>query len=508
MSLRTKLLAVVVGLYGLTLLLVLVFLLRAENATPPSALAYLLHPRLSQVEANLARWDAHVDRVWLVEERTLVRLNHDSLPSSDDYYQVYDARAWFRAPPSARPDPLPEGPLTAPAVEAWQRARGSEGRLALGDRVVSMLELSTDARSRLGIVAEVRDPGRRARVVYLIMLGGLLLLGLVVYGLLSRLVVTPLARLTEAAGRMAGGANDVRLAEDGRRDELGQTTRAFNRMASEIAEYQQHLETRVLAALSQIKTAERHLAVAQRLAATGTLAAGIAHEINNPLGGMKNAVRALLRGDLSAEKTGEYLELVGDGLARIEETVKKVLSFTPRRVEPRPVDLTDVARKALALARHRIERKAIRVEGHAPAEGEARVFGDPLELQQVALNLLLNAADAIDERTGGRIEVRVFPRDAHEVVLSVSDTGSGMTPEEQARCFDLFFTTKPAGEGTGLGLSVVHNIVTNHGGRVEVESVKGTGTTFRVVLPRELPLGPLPAGEGPEALPAPAVTRP
>ncbi len=506
MSLRTKLLAVVVGLYGLTLLVVLLFLLRTEGGTPPSALAYLLHSRLSQVEAHLARWDPYVDRVWLVEERTLVQLDRGDLPSADDYYQVYDARAWFRAPPSQRPDPLPEGPETAAAVEAWRRARSGDGRVATGDRVVSMLEVPPEARSRLGIVAEVRDPGHSTRVVYVIMLAGLLLLGLVVYRLLSHLVIRPLARLTEAAGAMASGADDVRLPEDGRTDELGRTTRAFNRMAAEIAEYQQHLETRVLAALSQIKSAERHLAVAQRLAATGTLAAGIAHEINNPLGGMKNAVRALLRGDLSPEKTSEYLDLIGEGLARIEETVKKVLSFTPRRVEPRPVDLAEVARKALALARHRIERKSIRVEGHAPSEHDARVFGDPLELQQVALNLLLNAADAVDERVGGRITVRVEPRGEGEVVLSVADDGAGMTPEEQARCFDLFYTTKPAGEGTGLGLSVVHNIVSNHGGRVEVESAKGRGTTFRVILPRELPT-PEEPGSAP-ALPDPAVTRP
>jgi signal transduction histidine kinase len=286
-------------------------------------------------------------------------------------------------------------------------------------------------------------------------------------------------------------------------------------MAQEIEEYQLNLEDRVLSGLSQIKRAEQHLAIAQRLAATGKLAAGIAHEINNPIGGMKNAVRALERGDLPAEKTAEYLDLIGDGLARVEETVKKVLAFTPRRVEPRPVDLADVVRKALALARHRLEKKGITVEGKAPADASALVFGDPLELQQVALNLILNSADAIPEDRRGTIEVEVARHGAEEVELRVTDDGCGMSPDDQARCFDLFFTTKEVGEGSGLGLSVVHNIVTNHGGRIELESAPDKGTTFRVFLPREplapggadLPTGPARAGK-PAAQPGGAGSRP
>jgi signal transduction histidine kinase len=285
---------------------------------------------------------------------------------------------------------------------------------------------------------------------------------------------------------VAAGAKEVRLPEPASDDELGRTTLAFNRMAEEIHEYQARLEERVLASLTQIKKAEQHLAIAERLAATGKLAAGIAHEINNPLAGMKNAARSLARGHLSPEKTSEYLELIQDGLARVEETVKKVLAFTPRRVEPRLVDLGDVARKALALARHRIEKKGISVEGNASQAQPTLVFGDPLELQQVALNLLLNAADAIPEGQGGRIRLEVEGR-GDEVALIVDDNGCGMSPEVQARCFDLFFSTKEVGEGTGLGLSVVHNIVSNHGGRLELTSAPGQGTVFCVLLPREAP---------------------
>src|SRR5262249_27099144 len=143
-------------------------------------------------------------------------------------------------------------------------------------------------------------------------------------------------------------------------------------------------------------------------------------------------------------------------------------------------------------------KKGVVLREAVPWDRPVRVFGDPHELQQVALNLLLNAVDAVGERAapsaaakdgaGGppapEIEVEVR-EEGDAVLLRVSDNGQGMTPEVQSQCFDLFFTTKEVGEGTGLGLAVVHNIVTNHGGRIEVESAPGKGATFRVLLPRE-----------------------
>jgi signal transduction histidine kinase len=489
-SLRTKLLAVVVGLNGLILVLALLFLVRAESATPSDALVGLLRPRSQQLRQTLPSWDGHVDGAWIVEDlRTRVTVESGRLPQLEPVRYVYEARPWLRAGPGQDPQPLAEGEEVSRVLRAYERSRSPGGKPLEGKLVTSLLEVDPDGSRQLALVAELREPDRGARGVYLVMLAGMVVLSVVGYLLVSRLVVRPLAALTDAAGRMAAGDHRVRLPEATGDDEFGRTMTAFNLMAQEIEEYQLNLEDRVLSGLSQIKRAEQHLAIAQRLAATGKLAAGIAHEINNPIGGMKNAVRALGRGDLPAEKTAEYLALIGDGLARVEETVKKVLAFTPRRVEPRPVDLTDVVRKALALAHHRLEKKGIRVVGKAPQDGDALVFGDPLELQQVALNLLLNSADAIAEDRHGSIEVEVARHGAEEVVLRITDDGCGMSPEDQARCFDLFFTTKEVGEGSGLGLSVVHNIVTNHGGRIELESAPGKGTTFRVFLPRE-PLAP------------------
>jgi signal transduction histidine kinase len=409
---------------------------------------------------------------------------------NDVSHRVFAAGDLLAEKPSAL-DIDPAGETAQAAVLQFKEARrvGHTERFATVFPTVGGTEAE---RIRRGLVATtppaaVRRSGLRA--AYLVLIGGVVVLSGAAFLLVSRLVTRRLALLTAAADRIAAG--DYRLdlghgalGRTGSHDEIDRTIAAFQRMAREIGEYQGHLEDRVLTALGRIRKAEQHLAIAQRLAATGKLASGVAHEINNPLGGMKNAVRALSRGDLPPEKQREYLDLVSEGLARVEETVKKFLSFTPRRVEPRPTDLADVARKAIALARHRIDRKGIRVvERFAPA-GDAVAFGDPHELLQVALNLLLNAADAIPEDRRGSIEVAAS-RSGDEVVLAVVDDGVGMTPEDQARCFDLFFTTKEVGEGTGLGLAVVHNVVTNHGGRIEVESAPGKGSTFRVVLPGE-----------------------
>lgn len=491
MSLRTKILAAVVGLNLLVLLLGVTILLvvRPKEGGVPRALVALLPAVQRDPGAKPETRLAAVRELY--EHGGGVRAVVLLVETKDE--PARPASAWRSVPgvPDASPGDVER------ALDLFHDAR-----LLGRPQVVESGELA------LVLDGEREDPPGRAVVeglyvrwqagrgevtsiqfVYLVLLAGIVLVTSVAWVLLSRNVVRPLATLAEASDRMASGDRAARVPTTGTGDEFDRTAHAFNRMAREVGEYQEQLESRVLEALERIKRAERHLVIAQRLAATGKLASGIAHEINNPLGGIRNAVKALARGDLSPEKQSEYLSLVQDGLARVEETVKKVLAFTPRSVQPRPTDLAEVVRKAIALAVHRVEKKGIALVEAIPADGRARVFGDPHELQQVALNLILNAVDAIPEdgKRRGRIEVEVR-EDGESVVLRVTDDGIGMTPEVLAQCFDLFFTTKEVGEGTGLGLAVVHNIVTNHGGRIEVESSPGTGATFRVVLPKEGPV--------------------
>ena len=502
MSLRTKLLAAVVGLNGVILLLALFLLLRSEADQPappgPALVSDLVElggalamepgdPRaaqalLSELEASKLFQDLLV----VLDER--VAAGPGQTPRLVRRVHRLDEYLSFGSPA----EELAPGALRDEAAAAFQRARQSpRNQWWSSTRLAVVLPAPADRtpEERIGLVAGYRSststhPG--LRMVYVVMVLGVILLTAVSFWLISRLVIRPLERITEGADRIASGEYEVQLTGRGTHDEFDRTIAAFNRMTREIGEYQSHLEDRVLSALNRMKKAEQHLAIAQRLAATGKLASGVAHEINNPLGGMKNAVRALARGDLPPEKTTEYLELVAEGLGRVEETVKKFLSFTPRRVEPRPTDLAVVVEKAVALARHRMATHGVTLELELPEPDTATVFGDPHELQQVALNLLLNAADAVAKVSHPRVVVAVGAR-GDDVVLRVADNGVGLDEEAQSQCFDLFFTTKEVGEGTGLGLAVAHTIVTNHGGRMEVESEPGRGAAFRVVLPAEHP---------------------
>lgn len=319
------------------------------------------------------------------------------------------------------------------------------------------------------------------RSAYVLLCGGTLLLIAGTYLILNRLVLRPVEQLAAAAAEVAAGRRAPPVPLPGGRSEVARLIENFNRMAREVREYQQHLEDRVLDALRRVTAAEGRLVVAQRLAATGTLAAGFAHEINNPLGGILNALRKLRAGGLPPEKREEYYEIILDGLERIRTIVERILHFTPRRREPAPVDASDVCRKAVDLARHRAERRAVELRLQAPEPGPT-VVGDFQELTQAVLNLVLNAIDAIPEGRAGRVEVAVRAEDG-EVVLEVADDGLGMDEETVRRCVDLFFSTKPEGQGTGLGLGIVQHIVTDHGGVLEIDSREGSGTTVRIRLP-------------------------
>jgi signal transduction histidine kinase len=328
-----------------------------------------------------------------------------------------------------------------------------------------------------------REGIRSLQTIYVLVSVGTVLLVLGTYLVLRALIFRPLHELVEASKGLAEGRPPEPVARRGGHDEMARLIDAFNLMAEEVHEYQQHLEERVMEALQRVTAAEKRLVVAQRLASTGTLAAGFAHEINNPLGGIVNALRKLRDGDLGPEKRQEYFQLINDGLDRISTIVERILHFTPRRREPASIDVAEVSRRAVALARHRAEARGVRMDLESDAHVRG-VVGDNQELTQALLNLLLNAVDSIPEGRGGKIRVTVR-REGAEVILDVADDGVGMAPETVARCVDFFFATKPEGEGTGLGLAIVQHIVTDHGGSLDIESEEGAGTTVRVRLPVE-----------------------
>lgn len=332
-----------------------------------------------------------------------------------------------------------------------------------------------------------------------------LLISLGTFATLRRLVLSPLERLTEASRRVGRGDLTARVEEGRAVGEIEELMGSFNAMTAHVEGFNRELEVRVEKATAEVRQAQEAARIQQRLAAMGELAAGIAHEINNPLGGLQNAVRALARGGIDESREARYLELLGEGLERIEGTVGQVLRMAPRDTEPRRVDLREVVRDAVALVAHRAlgEKVQITVElsGGKPLEpdevlshgSEFLVFGVRGELVQAALNLLVNALDALEGGSADSSEsqasqqpraVRIeLLRQGDEVQLAIGDNGPGAAPEALERARDLFFTTKDPGRGTGLGLSIVHNICDTHSGRLELRSAPGEGFTAILCLP-------------------------
>ena len=243
------------------------------------------------------------------------------------------------------------------------------------------------------------------------------------------------------------------------------------------------------------KTAE-HLVRVQKLEALGTLAGGIAHDFNNILAGLIGFTEMVLEDIAPDTPEHRRLELVLKGANRGRDLVRQILTFSRKsEQDKKPLALNQVVEEGLKLLRPTLPT-TIEIVSKSLTNDD-QIFADPVQMHQVLMNLCTNAAHAMREK-GGTLDIRVFKTSLQEgnpmplpnmkageyVVLKVSDTGSGMTPETLNQIFDPFFTTKQPGEGTGLGLSVVHGIIKSHDGYITVESEPEKGTTFHVYLPR------------------------
>ena len=313
--------------------------------------------------------------------------------------------------------------------------------------------------------------------------------------LISRLVTAPMEELVDATHAVAAGELSRRAAPGG--------TREFDRLAESVNQMTERL-----------LDAQGALIRAEKLASVGRLAAGVAHEVGNPLAAIANYVELLRRRGVEPEMVAAIEREAG----RIDVIVRSLLDYArPRDAQREPVDLGAVASRAVDLLRAQGVLRPVSVEV-AVANGLPRVLGESAALEQVFVNLLLNAVDAAGE--GGRISVvataiRVGDVDAERrgtdapesaaaserqlrrasrhleglpdggaaVQVVVADSGSGVPAELLNRIFDPFFTTKPPGRGTGLGLAIVQRIVQDHGGRVDVAKAREGGAAFAVTLP-------------------------
>jgi two-component system cell cycle sensor histidine kinase/response regulator CckA len=266
-------------------------------------------------------------------------------------------------------------------------------------------------------------------------------------------------------------------------------------IAVEVTAYAIQFDGELLVVVSARDLTERerlraNLQRAERLASIGSLAAGVAHEINNPLAyvvaNLELIAESMRRGTMPKGERESIMELVHaglDGSDRVRRIVGDLRAFARSRDDHvEPVDVHTILEAAIGLADNQIRHRARLVRAYG---NPGPVMAHEGRLTQVFVNLLVNAAQAIPEGQGDDplITVVTDKIDDGSIVVAISDSGIGIEPRVVDRIFEPFFTTKPQGEGTGLGLSIVHGIVTSLGGRIEVTSAVGTGSTFRVVLP-------------------------
>ena len=308
-------------------------------------------------------------------------------------------------------------------------------------------------------------------------------IALVTAWLASRRIIAPLQQLRTAADAIAQGDFGRRVVMR-RRDEFGAVAGAFNTMADEIAGSQHRLEERVKErtselndALDQLRDAQDALVRREKLALIGQLASSVGHELRNPLGVMNNAAYYLSAVLTSAPpKVHEYLGILTDQIRLSERIVSDLLDFArikePQReaASMRQIVTTQLQRAGVPAD--------VTVDVDIPDDLPAANI-DPLQIGQVVLNLIVNAAQAMNG--GGTLTIRARTHDGNRVALDVSDTGSGIAPENMERIFEALFTTKA--RGIGLGLAVSRGLARANGGEITVESTPGQGAKFSLDLP-------------------------
>lgn len=339
--------------------------------------------------------------------------------------------------------------------------------------------------------AQLAQSRRRAIVGALIVA---LLAGLVSAGFILRVVRRPVQRLIRGARRVASGDLDAKIPVEGR-TEMAELAGAFNEMTRELrvarrelTDWSGQLETRLEERTAELSRAQREVAHMDKTASLGRLAATVAHELNNPLGGILNYAKLTSRtlreyglDETVRREADGYLSLIQKEAGRCGVIVRSLLTFARRSGAPMgPHALKPIIERALMLVRHHLEMSQIRLEA-VPFEGDDALFCDADQIHQALVALFVNAVEAMPQ--GGTLRVSV-EGSASQLRLSIADTGVGIAPEALDHIFEPFFSTKDRQEGVGLGLAVVHGIVQRHGGRIEVESEVQRGTTFHLILPR------------------------
>jgi len=297
--------------------------------------------------------------------------------------------------------------------------------------------------------------------------------------LVHRLVYRPLRDLEAGAKRIAGGDLEERIPQRSQ-DEFGRLAGSFNAMTHALKEATDKLEHKVAERTAALARAQAEAARGEKLASVGLLAAGVAHELNNPLTGVLTFSSLMRRKVPPGSQEAEDLDLVIRETKRCAAIIRRLLDFARDKTpEKKYCDLNALVQETARIVERPAQLNGVTVRMELdPALPP--VWADADLIKQVIMNMLVNAQHAIEHK--GTITVRTR-KAGDKAELSIIDTGCGMDEATLARIFDPFFSTKGVGKGTGLGLSVSHGIVQAHGGTIDVTSAVGEGSTFRVTLP-------------------------
>ena len=321
---------------------------------------------------------------------------------------------------------------------------------------------------------------RTLLTTFLVTIAATTLASLALLFFVTRAMLRPISRVVAMAERVIGGDLTARTGLEPA-GEMGALCRVIDAMADAVSQREAKLKAQ----------AQEQLGQSQKLASVGRLAAGVAHEVNNPLTGVLTFACLTRPKENLDDQDRQALDVIIRETTRVREIVRGLLEFA--RETPclmRVLDLNEAVRQVLDLVRRQKEFRELTLREEYHPERIA-IWGDRNRLQQVVLNLLMNAAQAMPH--GGTLTVATGLR-GERAFVSVADTGTGIGAVDRPRIFEPFYSTKPVGSGTGLGLSISQGIVEQHKGAIEVESEEGHGATFTVLLP--------PAAQG--AMPEPA----
>ena len=326
------------------------------------------------------------------------------------------------------------------------------------------------------------------KIILLYILLDTLILVMVGIVLLSRIVVKPIHKLLKLTAEYKEGYLVPSFGEASK-NEIGELSRSLKNMIKRLDDNKRELKAHIVSletANQELKQAQDEIIRSEKLATVGRLAAGIAHEIGNPIGIVLGYLDLLESDDISREEKRDYLQRIESEVNRINQIIRQLLDFS--RPSSGKVDETPVHKiitKTVEMFKPQPIMEDIEIHLELAAEKDT-VLADQNELQQVFLNIIMNAADALSGKDPSGSERQLLIRTENvgdSIRLHLSDNGPGMSEDELAHIFDPFFTTKDPGKGTGLGLSVCYRIVEGLGGAIRAESTEGEGMTLLITLP-------------------------